>query len=894
MTLAVASVPVVRALIDEARRKHFRGGVLGVRARPVWDGPASFDHDGAPVQVVACPSALAVREVLPERGEGRWLVVLTDRDEADLGLGITAHLLWNKLRHPDPWEAVRQRFGASGIDHRLVNDPQTSRELALGLLAATPDGGWPAAPSGALTRDHAFESVSRRRLGVGTGGEPIDARSVLLWTADAEAVPAVAGLRSDSGNSLVDATLEWLGERAGAASTAVLPLLRAGRLADVLPLGVLAAVIAATPADSGPRALLESPQGVGVPLRDHQLQAWARESVAVTADLLRRDRTSASRVLARADALVTALKADALVGESSLLASGLTARLVGLGRALRAATGPARSPTPEQLAGVEHAWSAVRSHALGQDDDLRVARGHAGVRLARWLAGPEPELSGLGAQVDSYRDDSGWVDRAYADAWAGVPDEALAIGLTSVTDAVRARRAPQDLAFARALAAHGGRPPAAAEWLPIERLLAEVAVPLAKATPVLLLVLDGMSVAAATEIADHVAERVSDGWLEALPERRSRRLAALAALPTLTEVSRASLLSGEIARGQQKAERDGFARLLTAYGLSGSLAHKALLDSSAAGFDLSPDLMTAVDDTGGQRLVAAVLNTIDDALDRSDPGGTDWTADAVKYLRPLLARARRAGRAVVLTSDHGHVIERRAGHQLGRGVEASSNRSRAVAGPTAGDGEVLVEGPRVVTADHRAVLAVDETLRYGPLKAGYHGGAAPAEAVVPVIVLVPGSAPDGWALAPPQAPAWWRGPLRAAAAVHARPPSVGTTPTLFDETEPAPARPSTLLAEAVLASPVYAQQRARAARTVVTDGAVNALLSALLAAPDHRLGRTAAAAALGVNEVQVSGALTQVRRLLNVEQYPVLGLDADGVTVVLDRALLLEQFGVAG
>ena len=44
--------------------------------------------------------------------------------------------------------------------------------------------------------------------------------------------------------------------------------------------------------------------------------------------------------------------------------------------------------------------------------------------------------------------------------------------------------------------------------------------------------------------------------------------------------------------------------------------------------------------------------------------------------------------------------------------------------------------------DGRAVLAVDERLRYGPLKAGYHGGGAPAEAVVPVAVLVPGAVPE--------------------------------------------------------------------------------------------------------------------------------------------------------
>jgi hypothetical protein len=208
---------------------------------------------------------------------------------------------------------------------------------------------------------------------------------------------------------------------------------------------------------------------------------------------------------------------------------------------------------------------------------------------------------------------------------------------------------------------------------------------------------------------------------------------------------------------------------------------------------------------------------------------------------------------------------------------------------------MLVEGPRVSTPDHRAVMAVDERLRYGPLKAGYHGGAAPAEAVVPVVVLVPGSAPDGWVLAPPQAPNWWVGPVPAAkdksAAVRS---SEARTPTLFDELEPVAAPASAALADAVLASPVYAQQRARAARIVVSDGAVSALLSALLTAPDHRVGRTAAASALGVNEVQLSGALTQVRRLLNVEQYPVLDLDPDGVTVVLDRVLLVEQFGVPG
>ena len=40
------------------------------------------------------------------------------------------------------------------------------------------------------------------------------------------------------------------------------------------------------------------------------------------------------------------------------------------------------------------------------------------------------------------------------------------------------------------------------------------------------------------------------------------------------------------------------------------------------------------------------------------------------------------------------------------------------------------------------------------------------------------------------------------------------------------------------------------------------------------------------------GAVLHVQRLLNVEGYPVLRVDADGATVILDEALLREQFGI--
>jgi hypothetical protein len=390
-------------------------------------------------------------------------------------------------------------------------------------------------------------------------------------------------------------------------------------------------------------------------------------------------------------------------------------------------------------------------------------------------------------------------------------------------------------------------------------------------------------------------------WVECVPQTRGHGYAAVAALPSLTEVSRASLLSGALTVGQQRAERDGFTALTRAADVPGALFHKLTLDTSAAGHDLAHDVAAAVGDVN-VRLVACVLNTIDDALDRSDPGGTDWTADTVKHLRALLDRARAAGRVVVLTSDHGHVVERREGRTLPVGA-TSSNRSRpAAGGPPAGEGEVRVTGPRVQHHDGDAVLAVDERLRYGPLKAGYHGGGSPAEVVIPVHVLTSGDEPEGWRLAPPQSPAWWRaaaGVPVPTTLVQRQPAPVAAQhddgPTLFDE-EPALLQegpPAAVdLVSAVLVSPVYRDQRARAARTPLSDDKVAALLRVLLGASAHRVDSETAAAALGVAVVQLAGALPTVQRLLNVEQYAVLERDPDGSTVVLDVALLREQFGV--
>jgi hypothetical protein len=99
------------------------------------------------------------------------------------------------------------------------------------------------------------------------------------------------------------------------------------------------------------------------------------------------------------------------------------------------------------------------------------------------------------------------------------------------------------------------------------------------------------------------------------------------------------------------------------------------------------------------------------------------------------------------------------------------------------------------------------------------------------------------------------------------------------------------VADAVLRSPAWAGQRKIAGRVSVSDDRVAALLGALLAAPGGRLDPARAAAALQVAPGALRGAILHAQRLLNVEGYPVLRVDADGATVILDEGLLREQFG---
>lgn len=890
-SVAVVSPAMVHAMIDYAERQGYtpRDGALAIRGRATEDDQR-FQHVGRPVHVVRCQSALAVREALLAWNAAEWLVIITDRDRDDLGDGILAHFVGQTLRSPDPWQAVRQRFSASAIDAQLVSQPG-HRDIAFGLLEILPADAWPPAPAGVLTRRHAFSAVARSRLGLPEGAT--DLTTVLGWSTRPDATAQLVELREVGGDALADAVIDWMGSVAGEAKEIVSGLLRRGHPGDLVPLGL---VIAQLRAVEGRRQAVE----LALARLSHRWSGASEAAVrtlgaqadTVVATLLTdgRRRPDAERVIVQADALVREAQAKDLAGLSPVLTAGLRRRFEMLADAL------SRLPHG-RLAEIERAWQDLRQHALSETDP-RTRAFESAVRLARWLAPDAQQDVGddLASLAHRQLSSDGWVDAAVNDAAAGAGDDHLGQALGHVLGEVAKVRDAHDRQFAQVVAKTASSlfdplDSDGARILPLEQVLPRVVLPLARQTPVLLLVLDGLSTSATVDVMDDLINRSGARWVERLLPGARRRSGGIAVLPSITDVSRTSLLAGKLMRGQQADETKAYQEITDSEGLTGSpIFHKKELDSITPGFSLAGPVRSAIDDTD-IRLVTCVLNTIDDALDRSDPAGTHWHVSSVKHLGPILERAREAGRTVVITSDHGHVVERRQGYTRSAGGGLGAARYRPVGGDVADD-EILVTGSRVLTPDHSAVLAVSERLRYGPLKAGYHGGAAPAEVVVPVIALVPVemSRSEDVPLAPPQEPSWWSEstPL---GTPSAEPQPADLVPSLFDVTEEQPTTAG--LGQVIIKSPVYREQRKLAGRITLADAAIAGLIDRLSVAPQGRLSQADVAKALDLAPPRVLGAFEQLRKVLNVEGYAVVRRDLSTGTVILDEALAREQFGVS-
>lgn len=890
--LPVVTQPVVRAFARQVHRGRHRSRVIGIHAQPFWNGPPSFTVDGTTVYVRACVSALAVREALAEHATRPDDVLVVITDVHDLGHGITAHLAGGRLHAVQLWQAVKDAFAATKLDPLLVAEKAWAPRA---LVDHEPPGGWPAAPSGVLTRDHALGHLAAALLRRGPGEAPYveaehpDPEGLLRWSADPVALqrwldlpePVRAGLGG------------WLAGRTGKAGAWTLRAVEHGRGGDAAALGLVAWLLwheDADPLDVGPaRGQLRALLG-GANVTEDDARTWGRTVTATVSAWLAGGDQAAILAVHRAEALLHELHAEQVVSLSDQLDGAFVQRLRRLADAARAALA---DPTPAALAPVEQAHSALLAHDLaGRDDRAHTAT--MAVRLLRWLATEPPtgqdDVDTLAAALDRQVRVGAWVDRAVAAVWSGDPDPHVGAAYRALAERVLERRAADDERIGVLVARATEDDADPGRIVLVEDLLARVVRPLAAERPVLLLVVDGMPASVMTEVTEGLRDR---RWVELVSEPTGARQAVLPVLPTVTSASRTSLLTGRLQVGSQVTERSQFP---AAVGEPARIFHKADL-RTAAGEALAADVRGALLDPQ-VRVVAVVLNTVDDSLDKMDPGGTRWGLDAIQHLSPVLDAARQADRVVVLTADHGHVVER--GSEL-RSAPGSGARWRPATTGPAGPGEVAVRGRRVLLGDHSVVLPWQERLRYTSIGAGYHGGVSAAEVAVPLTVHVAGVVDRlaGWVPGPPPEPVWWHSPVAGTSDVVTPPaprrPAVDTSPTLFDDLEPpAPvgaADSAADLVSALLASDVYAAQRARSGRAAPDDERVRAVVSAVLRA-GGRMHQNSVAAEARIPLARTSSVLAAIRRLLAVDGYEALSVDADGVTLVLDVPLLREQFGL--
>lgn len=976
MSLRVATPELVHQQVKAVLKKVPTARALAVRAEPRWSG-GPLEVDGRHVTVTPCPSPLAVRAALAEHldpvgtGSGAGgggvggsagtevVVIICDLADAELGQDVLARLAGARVWGLEPWNAVQGLFGVKRLDAAFRKDQGW---IAEALLAHVPaDTARSLTGRTVLSVEVALDALARQILGA-------DHLSIdgIIAAATADNGGAPFARLADVEPQTRDGLLAALAERHGPLGALVAAIAGNGHGPDLVAVGLAArAVYGHGEHDGGrPAGHFEARLGIAEiePATAAALATRGEEALDALAGF---DADRAHTVLASAATLAADVGADHPEA-SDWLPAGFDRRLEIAAGLIDEALDRLATPAPsggapaipgEVRAALNQVTEAVERAAdhrasTTRPGRRRLAHLHMTARLLTWLATPDegPDPVSFEEAAAAYAAEGAWVDRARRRLWHGDTDPHLGATYRRVIDAAVARRRPQNQRFAELLAAWTTTPGAPStrarhRLVCVEDVAAEIVAPLAQpalgtakpsevnpveANPVLMVVLDGCGLASFGELAGQFAEL---GYRELVPiadgGAPATRWSGVAALPTVTEVSRASLLAGRLDRGNQDHERRQFeaCEALRIGGRPGVLFHQNRLPGPA-GTALAPEVTAALAGSG-PAVVGVVINTVDDHLKK----GTfpdEVTLGDLTALVPLLDTARTHGRTVIVTADHGHVLAQPddggTGGFQGGGTGGERWRHADREPETA---EVVLRGDRVVLGGNAGVLAPwDDDFRYGAKAGGYHGGATPEEVLVPVAVFGPAGLDPlpGWEHSTPATPLWWDLYLPAeltappAPATPAPPPTKPrrrpkvdeSQPAMFDvpvastpevatapasspgpaSTQPAPGEPAWVAA--LMTSEVWQLQRgATGVRAPLAEDRVRAVLSAL-----HRRGGVASFAILsteaGVPAGRLAGFLTHLARLLNVDGYAVLEVDSPAGEARLSLPLLAQQFEITG
>lgn len=853
----------IRLAAAESLRSNSPWCAVAFRAAN-WGGKETLQiADGRTVPVFFSNSELAIRDRLNKATPEEPVVVLTELSDSQLGKDLLAQLAHQRVCQLSVWDPVLAAFGARSMAPRL----RKAKGLPEALQRLAPSNGYQKAPNGVLTESHAWDQLIRVVLGT----VPETPRELTQALLD----PAVANrLAQDSPeqlNELVPPMADRLEQLNGPAAAPMLTCVSRRHSKILVPAGLAARV-----AYSSAEANLMAARG--------QMKSWFGSVMSDEIGVAVANAAESSfKEASGEEQSAWQLQAEELLGELGIVEEAWRSDYLRIGfeQRLERLANLLRDGSPDTV-GAERELQGVEGHTYAELHDGRVRAARMALRLRLFLEEGRAPAESFEQAARAHVSEGGWVDLAREALDKEDPNPSVADAYKVVAGEADDIRAESSKQFADMLAKSTAAGSLGA-CIGVENALKERVAPLAAEHPVLMVLLDGLSEAAFRSIRTSIGE---ESWTDIGPAG-AERAPMVAALPSVTNRSRASLLSGSLQTGEQKAERDGFERTLADFG-EARLFHKADL--------ANPDEITNAISRGQTRVVGVVVNAVDDLLDKGELANFEWTLESIEPLQFLLSAAYEAGRIVVIAGDHGHVLER--GSEL-RSDDSGGSRWRMPGRDPAQADEVLGEGPRVLVDGGSVVLAASEGVRYTSKRAGYHGGATPQEVITPLAALAPpGVQVKGWEPCAEVEPAWWllEKPVtvaRSSAAVRpTKPePSDHGQIAIFDSSrEETESETRPVWIDELIASEAFGESRARLSRVPSEDQIVGVLTA--LDRGQGFAGESVVAQALGIPKMRVSQVVASIRPLLNVEGFQVLEHDRSTGEIRLDRELLKKQFAL--
>jgi hypothetical protein len=631
MTPPAPTFGQIRARVQAVRRKVPDARAVGIQTPGRYTGERLRSEGPDTYRIEQCDSPLAARVALVDEEPGVTVTVLvTPLSGQELGEDVLLRLASRSLHTINPWSIVKELFQAHTVDPRLRQHDWIADRLLELAASSTP----PPAPGAYLDAEAVWPRLLEEMIGL--GGDRPDLVALLRWSAAPDNVQRFRRLPENPRQAIA----RWLTDQVGPTAAAVLRCAEAQDGPDALPVGLVLGVVHHPQAGGRlDRAAGRLERYLGVPPpEDDVLERWhAAATEAVR--LLDGDPPSRGRLLHRAEEILREVQAEDFAHLSDVLPRGFEQQLARLGDLL----GQAAEAGADPGGALREARDAVRRHDQARREPRQLERVEMALRLVRWLkatsAGADP--ASLAEAAQGYLDQGSFADRARSVLRAGDAVRGLSEGYARLLGRVAERREAQNRRFAELLreqTAIGGN---AVDPLPVERIIAEVVGPLAAHAPVLLVLLDGMSAAVAREL---LADVTRLDWLSLGPGGRPLP-PGLAAIPCVTEASRASLFCGRLCTATAAEEAAGFSAHpgLRAHCRSGHppvLFHKIALQEAAVpppGRGTPPDrpLERANPLRGPQERLPRRADTAGDADPRHGAGfsGTPPTR-LVRDLRP--------------------------------------------------------------------------------------------------------------------------------------------------------------------------------------------------------------------------------------------------------------------